>query len=91
LFLRRYIKLYDLKFSKEDHLSFVHLMLELIAIPDLEPSKINKFCVVLSKLLRKSEWLSPDDLQVDWRPLYNLSKLILDKNCSKGDLYRFFP
>lgn len=48
----RYIKLYGLKFSKEDHIKFIKLLLALIQIPNLEPAKLNKFCIVLSQLLR---------------------------------------
>lgn len=43
-----YIKLYGLKFSKEDHVKFIKLLLSLIEIPDLEPAKLNKFCIVLA-------------------------------------------
>lgn len=48
----RYLKLYGLKFSKEDHVKFIKLLLSLIEIPGLEPAKLNKFCIVLSQLLR---------------------------------------
>lgn len=88
--LMKYIKLYGMKFSKEDHIKFVKLLLELISIPNLEPDKVNKFCYAITSLLRKPEWLSPDDIQIDWRPLYKLCNLISNKNCSKGDLYRYF-
>uniref|UniRef100_A0A1Q3F8W9 Proteasome activator complex subunit 4 n=1 Tax=Culex tarsalis TaxID=7177 RepID=A0A1Q3F8W9_CULTA len=88
--LMKYIKLYGMKFSKEDHIKFVKVLLELINIPNLEPDKVNKFCYAITTLLRKPEWLSPDDIQIEWRPLYKLCNLILNKNCSKGDLYRYF-
>lgn len=88
--LMKYIKLYGMKFSKEDHIKFVKVLLELINIPNLEPDKVNKFCYAITSLLRKPEWLSPDDIQIEWRPLYKLCNLILNKNCSKGDLYRYF-
>lgn len=48
----RYIKLYGMKFSKEDHIKFVKLLLELITIPNLEPDKVNKFCYAITSLLR---------------------------------------
>lgn len=89
--LHSYIKLYGLKFSKEDHVKFVKLLLALIELPNLEPAMLNKFCIVLSQLLRKSSWLSPDDIQIDWKPLYKLSNIFLNKNSTKGEFYRYFP
>lgn len=50
--LLMYIKLYGLKFSKEDHIKFIKLVLALIELPNLEPAKLNKLCIVLSQLLR---------------------------------------
>lgn len=50
--LLMYIKLYGLKFSKEDHIKFIKLILALIELPHLEPAKLNKLCIVLSQLLR---------------------------------------
>uniref|UniRef100_A0A1L8DSH8 Putative proteasome activator complex subunit 4 n=1 Tax=Nyssomyia neivai TaxID=330878 RepID=A0A1L8DSH8_9DIPT len=88
--LMAYIKMYGLKFSKEDHIKFIKLFLELICIPYLETTKLAKFCVVLTQLFAKPHLISPDDLQVDWRPLYNLSKIIFNKNCNKGVMYRFY-
>ncbi|KAL7039640.1 hypothetical protein ACKWTF_000055 [Chironomus riparius] len=40
---------------------------------------------------RKSHLLSPEDLEIDWRPLYNLCRLYIDKRSSKGDLIRSYP
>ncbi|XP_059622095.1 proteasome activator complex subunit 4-like [Phlebotomus argentipes] len=88
--LMAYIKMYGLKFSKEDHVKFIKLFLDMICIPYLETTKLAKFCVLLTQLFAKPHLLSPDDLQVDWRPLYNLSKIILNKNCNKGVMFRFF-
>lgn len=48
----RYIKLYGMKFSKEDHVAFIKLLLALIEIPTLEPVRLNRLCAVLSQLLR---------------------------------------
>lgn len=52
IFFCSYIKLYGLKFSKEDHVKLVKLFIELISVPNLEPSKLNKFCLVIGSLLR---------------------------------------
>lgn len=47
-----YIKLYGLKFSKEDHVNFIKILLEILCIPHLETSKVSKFCTILNELLR---------------------------------------
>lgn len=76
--LSRYIRLYGLKFSKEDHLALVHLLYELCVMPDLEISLVQKFANQLIELLKKKELLSRDDLSLPWRPLYELVESILN-------------
>lgn len=48
----RYMKIYGLKFSKEDHIALIKLFYELLTIPSLEPTRINKFASTLSFLLK---------------------------------------
>lgn len=38
----------------------------------------------------KSKLLTPNDLQIEWRPLFNLSKIYIDKKSSKGENIRYF-
>ena len=81
--LSRYIRLYGLKFSKEDHVNFIHLLYELTVIPDLEMSLVSKFASQLSGLLKKKKLLSRDvvvvvgDLTLQWRSLYKLVESVL--------------
>ncbi|KAM0724588.1 Proteasome activator complex subunit 4B [Formica fusca] len=70
--LNIYIKLYGMKFSKEDHIAFVKLIYELVTIPNLDPNLINKFGTTLILLLKKKELISPDELELAWRPLYEI-------------------
>lgn len=51
-FFFRYIKVYGLKFSKEDHIALIKLIFELLTIPDLEPTRVNKFATTLTLLLK---------------------------------------
>ena len=60
--LTGYISLYGYKFSKEDHLSFIHLAWELFITPHLDPELLHFFIQVLIKLLRKSSLITPSDL-----------------------------
>uniref|UniRef100_A0A182QSD1 Proteasome activator complex subunit 4 C-terminal domain-containing protein n=1 Tax=Anopheles farauti TaxID=69004 RepID=A0A182QSD1_9DIPT len=82
-----YIKLYGMKFSKEDHVKFVKLMLEMLVIPKLDPDAISRISEAIFVLLRKREWLSTEDLQIEWRPLYDLFHLVVSRLSKKGDLF----
>ncbi|XP_057375631.1 proteasome activator complex subunit 4-like [Daphnia carinata] len=85
--LIRYINLYGLKFSKEDHVKFVKLYYDLIVIPGLEASMISLFASTLSGLLKKQYLISPQELQLPWKPLYKVMKTILDSPYEDVGLY----
>lgn len=85
--LIRYINLYGLKFSKEDHIKFIKLYYDLIIIPGLEASMISLFASTLSSLLKKQYLISPAELQLPWKPLYKLMKTILDSPYEDVGLY----
>jgi len=51
-FFCRYVKLFGMKFSKEDHLTFIHLLYQLVTIPNLEPWLVSKFAHTLITLLK---------------------------------------
>ncbi|XP_058119346.1 proteasome activator complex subunit 4B-like [Anopheles coustani] len=86
-----YIKLYGMKFSKEDHVKFVKLMLEMLVIPKLDSDALNRISEAIYYLLRKREWLSTDDLQIEWRPLYDLIHLVVSQQNKKGELFSGTP
>uniref|UniRef100_A0A671QJI1 Proteasome activator complex subunit 4A n=1 Tax=Sinocyclocheilus anshuiensis TaxID=1608454 RepID=A0A671QJI1_9TELE len=75
--LSTYMRLYGRKFSKEDHVHFVKLLYELVTIPKLEISMMQCFARLLITLLKKKELLSREDLELPWRPLYELQDRIL--------------
>ncbi|XP_022913061.1 proteasome activator complex subunit 4A-like [Onthophagus taurus] len=87
--LNRYLKIYGLKFSKEDHVILIKLFYELLTIPNLEPARISKFAVTLNLLLKKSYLLKQDDLQLEWRPLYDLCVRVLEQGKSGIGMYRY--
>ena len=76
--LTRYITLYGLKFSTEDHIHFIKLIYELLLIRDLEASLIALFTNTLTSLLKKQNLIDPSELELPWKPLYNLMKSLLD-------------
>ncbi|XP_028331301.1 proteasome activator complex subunit 4B [Gouania willdenowi] len=67
-----FLKLYGRRFSKEDHILFIQLLYELVTLPDLEPNMMQTYAKLLIQLLKKKELLSREDLQLPWRPLYDL-------------------
>ncbi|KAI0208909.1 Proteasome activator complex subunit 4A [Lamellibrachia satsuma] len=73
--LAKFIRLQGYKFSKEDHVLFIRLVYELLTIPDLDYSLVQKFSQLLITLLKKKDLLTRDDLVLPWRPLY---KLVVD-------------
>uniref|UniRef100_A0A3B4TTH7 Proteasome activator subunit 4 n=1 Tax=Seriola dumerili TaxID=41447 RepID=A0A3B4TTH7_SERDU len=75
--LSTYMRLYGRKFSKEDHVLFIKLLYELVTIPRLEISMMQGLARLLINLLKKRELLSRDDLELPWRPLYELHDRIL--------------
>ena len=48
----RFLKLYGLRFSKEDHVLFVRLLYELVTLPHLEPHVMQSFARLLIQLLK---------------------------------------
>ncbi|KAE8280512.1 Proteasome activator complex subunit 4B [Larimichthys crocea] len=75
--LSTYMRLYGRKFSKEDHVLFIKLLYELVTIPRLEISMMQGLARLLINLLKKRELLSREDLELSWRPLYELHDRIL--------------
>jgi len=80
--LTAYVNLYGFKFSKEDHVHFIKLAWELFITPDMEPRLMEVFARVLLCLLKKRSLLSPDDLELDWRPLYDIYEDMSDHYAS---------
>ena len=85
-----YIKIYGMKFSKEDHIIFVKLMYELVTIPKLEPYLVSTFSFTLILLLEKKGLISPNEMELPWKPLYNLCRRIEKSRESSLEMYRFF-
>uniref|UniRef100_A0A3Q0SVQ3 Proteasome activator subunit 4 n=1 Tax=Amphilophus citrinellus TaxID=61819 RepID=A0A3Q0SVQ3_AMPCI len=77
--LSTYMRLYGRKFSKEDHVLFIKLLYELVTIPKLEISMMQGLARLLINLLNLHRYVlvSPGDLELPWRPLYELYDRIL--------------
>uniref|UniRef100_A0A6G1SBV8 Proteasome activator complex subunit 4 n=2 Tax=Aceria tosichella TaxID=561515 RepID=A0A6G1SBV8_9ACAR len=89
--LERYIHLYGLAFSKEDHIYFVRLQYELIISKNsMDLYYIAYVARCFSKLMHKRFLISSDELQFDWRQLYEAyERLLFSETESLG--LRFVP
>lgn len=70
--LSRFVKLYGLCFSKDDHILLIKLMYQLAVTQNNEFWVTAKFAQMLAFLLKKKELISPSELELEWRPLYDL-------------------
>ncbi|KAM9831639.1 proteasome activator complex subunit 4B-like [Neosynchiropus ocellatus] len=67
-----FLKVYGRRFSRDDHILFIKLLYELVTLPDLEPDMMLTYARLLIQLLKKKELLSREDMELPWRPLYDL-------------------
>ncbi|XP_072167902.1 proteasome activator complex subunit 4-like [Diadema setosum] len=72
-----YIRYYGRKFSKEEHIAFINLYLELLNMPDLEFKLMSEFARILIMLLKKRNLLSRDDITIPWKPLYKIVERVI--------------
>jgi proteasome activator subunit 4 len=88
--LERYIHLYGLAFSKEDHIYFVRLQYELIVSKNMDLYYIALVARCFSKLMHKRFLIKSDELQFDWRKFYEAyERLLFSETESLG--LRFVP
>nr|XP_049704771.1 proteasome activator complex subunit 4B isoform X2 [Helicoverpa armigera] len=87
--LMKYIRIHGLKFSKQDHLKLIRLAYELVLIPDLEPGKVHKFATMFLMLTKKRQLITPAELTLPWRPLYDMGKKIFDKSSTHIGMYHY--
>ncbi|KAL4715968.1 hypothetical protein ACJJTC_013268 [Scirpophaga incertulas] len=87
--LMKYIRLHGLKIGKEDHIALIKLMYELVVIPELEPCKVHKFITIFMMLIKIKEAVSPEDLTLPWRPLYEVGKRMYETNAARSGLFHY--
>ncbi|KAG6452438.1 hypothetical protein O3G_MSEX007632 [Manduca sexta] len=87
--LMKYLRIYGLKFGKEDHIALIKLAYELVIIPDLEPCKIHKFATMFVMLTKKRQLISPEELTLPWRPLYDMGKKLFSTSSLHIGMYHY--
>ncbi|CAG9565396.1 unnamed protein product [Danaus chrysippus] len=87
--LMKYIRINGLKFTKEDHIAFIKLIYELVLIPDLEPGKVQKFGTLFMMLTKKRHLISPEEMTLPWRPLYELGIKLFDSSATNIGMLKY--
>lgn len=70
--LHKYVILYGLKFTRADHVYLIKVCFGLLTTKNVDPNLLDKFAKVLSALLKKKYLIPRTELQLDWRPLFDL-------------------
>jgi proteasome activator subunit 4 len=70
--LHKYIILYGLKFTRPDHVYLIKVVFGLLTTRHVDPHILDKHAKVLSALLKKKYLIPRSELQLDWRPLFQL-------------------
>ena len=84
----KYVILYGLRITKDQHIYLIEALFELLKIPNLEPITIEKICKVLIILLKKKYLLNREDLTLDWLCLYELYHYWEDSSLAVRGLVR---
>ncbi|CAI5451722.1 unnamed protein product [Caenorhabditis angaria] len=84
--LDKYIDLYGRRFSKEEHIQLIHLLLPMITKGHIFRNVKIAIRSVYT-LLCKKDYLTRDDLTIDWRPLYELYVEVTFKNLEEDGLF----
>ncbi|CAL7949711.1 unnamed protein product [Xylocopa violacea] len=87
--LCHYIKTYGLQFSKSDHILFIKLLYELVTVPKIPSITTFKCFFALLLLLKKKKLISPDELELPWRPLYKMVLRMLKTEEHHPEMCRF--
>ncbi|CAK9822685.1 Proteasome activator complex subunit 4 [Anthophora retusa] len=85
--LCHYMSIYGLKFSKEDHIVFIKLLFELVTASEIPSVCTYKCLFALFILLKKKKLISPNELELPWRPLYKMILRIMKDNVR--EMYRY--
>ncbi|XP_060826320.1 proteasome activator complex subunit 4-like isoform X1 [Bombus pascuorum] len=85
--LGHYINMYGFNFSKEDHILLIKLLYELVTVSEIPTASTFQCLVALLVLLKKKKYISPDELELPWRPLYNMILRIMKAKENRPEMY----
>ena len=70
--LQKYVALYGLNFSLEDHVWFIKVLYGLITTPNIDPLNVDRYGKILISFVKKKYLLTNANLILDWKPLYKI-------------------
>jgi len=70
--LHKYTLLHGLRLSKEDHVFFIKVAYNLFICENMDSRGLERIGQVLQALLKKKWLLSREDLELPWKPLFDL-------------------
>ncbi|KAI1719469.1 proteasome-substrate-size regulator, mid region domain-containing protein [Ditylenchus destructor] len=82
--LDRFMQLYSRRFTKTDHINIVQLLASALTIDKLDFRVVKVVSSVLSTLLSRKNLLSRQDVQFDWKPLFDLYVEISYRNLEEA-------
>ncbi|KAF7632932.1 hypothetical protein Mgra_00007634 [Meloidogyne graminicola] len=85
--LDRFIKLHSFRFTKQDHINLLNLLYNTLIMKDLDLRVVKILCSSLRFLLSRKALLSRDDVQFNWRPLYDLYVQVAYKNLEEDGVF----
>ncbi len=69
---QKYMALYGLRISQEDHVFLVKTLYGLLFVPNVDPVTLDKLTKTLVPILKKKYLLANTGLLLEWRPLFDL-------------------
>lgn len=83
----RYMQLYNRRFTKQDHLSIIKLLYKALTLENLDFRVVKLTANTINTLLARKNLLAREELQLDWRPLYDLYVEIAYKNLEEDGIF----
>lgn len=86
--LHKYIILYGLAFTREEHIFYIKLLYGLLTTKNIDPISLDKFAKVLFALIKKKFLVPRSQLILDWVPLYEMFHMWDDSSVSMRGLLK---
>jgi len=89
--LHKYIILYGLKLSREDHIYLIKVLFGLLTTKHVDSISLDKFAKVLVAMIKKKYLIPRSELQLPWLPLFEVFKFWEDSSFMMRGLIKPSP